>query len=96
MVTSDDAPHIAPCYQDERCPKCGAGFLILQTLDVYDGTYYGDDTDYLNGLFKVDNEESFIGLFYRYHCSSCGYNTLIYDDAEDLREVWRKEHKVRS
>ena len=84
-----------PKDYDLYCPRCGAGFPIFQKVNIYDATYYGDDTDCSIRLYEQqkDDDNNYIGQHFRFYCPSCNYATPIYEESTEAREVWEKEHE---
>lgn len=73
--------------------SCGEGGLpSLQQFEVYDSTYYGDDTDEDNEhyLKRENNEENFMGTHYRYKCIMCEKSTPLYNDDDKAKQAWNR------
>lgn len=75
-----------------ECTCNGGGCPSLQKFEVYDDTYYGDDTDEDNERYlkRSNNEDNFMGTHYRYTCIMCEKSTPLYDDIDKAKRAWNR------
>lgn len=87
-------------YDHEGLVECSCenGYLPrLQQFDVFDTTYYGDDSNEANEWYseQINNQENFMGTHYRYKCDFCEKTIPLYDDIEAAKKAWNKLNSVQ-